>query len=94
MSEYRTTKMRGINKPAGDYMMLSPNPNDGNFELKFSTVDSYDVMIYDMLGKQVYRASVVNSDLMRIAELKLAPGNYTVTAMSAMRKYVKKITVQ
>ncbi len=94
MSEYRTTKMRGINKPAGDYMMLSPNPNDGNFELKFSTVDSYDVMIYDMLGKQVYRASVVNSDLMRIAELKLAPGNYTVTAMSATRKYIKKMTVQ
>ena len=80
--------------------VLYPNPNDGNFKVRFNTftVNDFSLLIYDMLGKQVYNEELksFSGTYDKEPDIKLNPSVYFLELRTADKKVLKreKIVVQ
>jgi subtilisin-like proprotein convertase family protein len=88
----------GINENTFQDFALYPNPNDGNFTVKFSTASSEDVAIdvYDMRGRQIYTNEFSNNGAFNqtIDLNTVQSGVYLVSISSGDTKMVKRIIVE
>ncbi len=81
-------------------LILSPNPNDGNFNIKFtskSTSAKIKITVYDALGKQLYEQEFVNNgDLNENIQLETKPqdGIYFLRLDDGQKQKVAKFIVQ
>lgn len=60
---------------------INPNPNNGNFEIKFEKVlhEKIDLVICDIHGREVYRLSnMLNRDRIVMDLSKLSSGCYSI----------------
>ena len=67
---------------------LYPNPNHGNFQLKFPDEDMYDVTVINYLGIKVYHSMASNSNN-EIHLTHIPKGNYILKCMN--KNYDKTI---
>ena len=77
---------------------LYPNPNNGNFNIQFTSTssDEIKVNVNDIRGREIYSKSYTNNGLFN-ENLQLSnvqSGVYLVTVQDGARKEVKKIVVQ
>ncbi len=63
-----------------DHFFLYPNPNDGNFNIKFGVLKSSDIILtlYSMLGQQMYTERLPNfsGNYNKALDVKLSPSIY------------------
>ena len=81
-----------------DNFSIYPNPNNGNFNIKFNSQSSNDieVIVHDIRGRQVYNKSF-NSDSVFNQNIQLnnvESGIYIVTVKDGDRKENKKIVIE
>lgn len=77
---------------------LSPNPNNGDFELRLTGIESNSVKIhvYDLIGKEVYQTteSSTNGSLEKKINLsELSNGAYLLNVVSEKGKYNTKLII-
>jgi hypothetical protein len=88
-----------LNRNSTDALLVFPNPFDGH-SLNFSLTrneGTLQVMIYDMLGKQVYADKKQNYtyELVNVQmDMPLIPGMYMLHILSEKGVYKKKIIVK
>jgi len=92
---WTVTAPNGINELTGDGIVsLYPNPLTSSSILKLnSQLNNAEVIIYDMLGKEMLRKTVAGSS-MEIEKGSLQSGVYFVTVRSEERQWVQKIVVE
>jgi len=87
-----------INENTFQDFVLYPNPNNGNFTVKFSTVNSDDVTIevYDMRGRQIYTNEFSNNgNFNESIDLNtVQSGVYLVSVSNGDTKLVKRIIIE
>ncbi|AOW08935.1 zinc-dependent metalloprotease [Flavobacterium gilvum] len=78
--------------------VLYPNPNKGNFNIRFSSSNTTDiqVLVTDLSGRKIYDKKFANTgDFNQNIQLKnAAAGTYIVTVVDGDRKEVSKIIVK
>jgi len=81
-----------------DNFVIYPNPNNGNFNVQFSSNSSNEikVFVHDLRGREIYTNKYNNSGLFNeTLQLNNAQsGIYLVTVQDGDRKEVKKIVVE
>lgn len=81
-----------------DNFSLFPNPNNGNFNIKFNSTSNNEIAInvHDMRGRQVFSRTYQNSGLFdqNLQLNNVQAGVYLVTVQDGNKKEVKKIVVQ
>jgi hypothetical protein len=77
---------------------LYPNPNNGDFTVKFTSSSTNDIKInvHDMRGRQVYEKSFSNTGVFNqnINLSKVEAGIYLVSIVDGAKKTVKRIVVE
>ena len=77
---------------------LFPNPNSGNFNVKFTSDSSNDIKInvHDMRGRQVYEKSFSNTGVFNqnVTLNKVEAGIYLVSIIDGAKKTVKRIVIE
>jgi hypothetical protein len=77
---------------------LYPNPNNGTFNVQFTSTSSNEVKInvHDMRGREIYNNSFQNNGLFNesLQLNNVQAGIYLVTVQDGARKEVKKIVVE
>jgi hypothetical protein len=91
----RTT---GIDQHASAVINLYPLPNDGQFNVSFTTTseESFSIKVYNSLGVKIYEEPKVdvNGSLNKVIDLRPVPnGVYTVIFENSQNQVVKKIVV-
>jgi len=75
-----------------------PNPNKGNFNVKFTTTSTsgVKVMVHDLLGRKLFENKFENeSNFNKNIQLKnVQPGLYLLTVIDGNRKEVRKIVIE
>jgi subtilisin-like proprotein convertase family protein len=78
--------------------VLYPNPNKGNFTVRFTSANSAGVVVLvnDMLGRKIYENKFENKgDFNENIQLKnVTPGVYLVSVIDGNRKGVSKIVIE
>lgn len=79
-------------------LTVVPNPNNGNFEVKFNSTSSNDIFInvYDMSGREIFAKSYPSQSLFsqNIQLDNVQAGVYLVNVQDGNQKAVKKIVVK
>ena len=82
-----------VNEYIGNDFILKPNPSNGNFNLKFYSVEdlpSY-VKIFDNDGKEILHQEVINGSTTQTIQVKIANGvYYVVTGKNKTNKLIIK----
>ena len=77
---------------------IYPNPNTGNFNIKFNSTSGNEIAInvYDLRGRQVFNKTYQNTGLFdqNLQLESVQAGVYLVTVQDGDKKVVKKIIVQ
>lgn len=77
---------------------LYPNPNNGNFNIKFKSLTNNEIaiLVHDIRGRQVYSKQFQNTGFFEqnIQLSGIQSGVYLVTVQDGERKEVKKIVVE
>lgn len=75
-----------------------PNPNKGNFNVKFTTTSTsgVEVLVHDLLGRKLFENKFENeSNFNKNIQLKnVQPGLYLLTVIDGNRKEVRKIVIK
>ena len=79
-------------------MNVYPNPNDGQFTIEFSGIESgnANISLFDMLGKEFYQEtrSIDNSmNLIKMQLNKIPKGEYFLVVKTAKNKYLNKLII-
>ena len=78
--------------------VLSPNPNNGNFNVQFNSTTGNEIKInvHDIRGREIFNKSYQNNGLFNenLQLNNVQSGIYLVTVQDGARKEVKKIVVQ
>ncbi|UGS23827.1 zinc-dependent metalloprotease [Flavobacterium channae] len=78
--------------------ILSPNPNNGNFNIQFNSTTGNEIKInvHDIRGREIFNKSYQNNGLFNenLQLNNVQSGIYLVTVQDGSRKEVKKIVVQ
>ena len=78
--------------------MVYPNPNNGDFNVKFSSNSNEEIKIgvHDMRGREIFNRSYANTGLIdqNLQLDDVQAGVYLVTVQDGNRKEVKKIVVE
>ncbi len=73
--------------------IIYPNPNSGNFTLKYNSSEAKEINIYNLQGEKIYSKWIVNASAnVNISNLK--PGSYLVTLTVEDEVLTKRIIVQ
>ena len=88
----------GVSEQAGNQIIVSPNPSNGNFKLTFNVAKSFvaDLFVRNANGSTVYSESnvTISNDLTKtIRATGLASGVYFLTIQNGDNKLVKKILI-
>jgi subtilisin-like proprotein convertase family protein len=77
---------------------LYPNPNNGNFNIKFNSSSSNEIKVgvHDMRGTQIYTSTFQNTGLIdqNLQLNNVQAGVYLVTVQDGNKKEVKKIVIE
>jgi hypothetical protein len=77
---------------------LYPNPNNGNFTVKFTSASNNDIKInvHDMRGREVYEKSFSNTGAFNqnINLDKMQAGIYLVSIIDGTKRTVKRIIIE
>jgi hypothetical protein len=77
---------------------LYPNPNNGNFNIQFTSVSSngVKVLVHDLLGRKLFENKFEsNSNFNENVQLKnVQPGLYLLTVIDGDREEVRKIVIE
>ena len=77
---------------------IYPNPNNGNFNVKFnsSTSNEIGVFVHDIRGREIYNKQFQNTGFIEqnIQLSSVQSGVYLVTVQDGDRKEVKKIVIR
>jgi hypothetical protein len=100
-SSYSELEVVEFNSMIGFNFKIYPNPNNGEgFSVKINKSKSFKlfVVMYDMLGKELYSKVIITSDSHEDVyaiepSQKLKPGVYLVTATSNNETYKKRLIV-
>ena len=70
--------LTGINTPnvSNSEFFIYPNPNDGKFTLKELGIRNYELGIYDVMGREVYKTSISGTESKSIDVSELNNGIY------------------
>jgi hypothetical protein len=84
------------NNEISKQITLSPNPNDGNFNLnvKEARINRVQFVVSDINGKVVYTARGENEDSFDFKLTNLPAGNYTLSIDSDKGKAVKRFIIK
>ncbi|MFV5700329.1 reprolysin-like metallopeptidase [Flavobacterium sp. XS2P12] len=78
--------------------VLYPNPNNGNFNIQFTSVSSngVKVLVHDLLGRKLFENKFEsNSNFNENVQLKnVQPGLYLLTVIDGDREEVRKIVIE
>lgn len=84
-------------KSTNDKLLVTPNPNNGNFTIDFSSKGDYPITItvFDMTGKVIYQQSLQhnNRSLIQISDVTLASGLYNAQISSNKDIWNKKVMI-
>lgn len=75
-----------------DSMDISPNPMKDQFSISGLTTQNNDMVIYDVLGKQVHTQQNITNQTIYVPSLKA--GIYIMTISSGDQKTTKKLIIQ
>ena len=79
-------------------LSIAPNPNSGNFSVKFNSTSNQDVLInvYDISGRQIFAKSYPNQSIFaqNIQLNNVQSGVYLVNIQEGTKKSVRKIVIQ
>lgn len=88
----------GIDENSFQDFSLYPNPNNGDFTVKFTSTSSNDVKInvHDIRGRKVYEKSYFNTGAFNqnVNLGKTQSGVYLVTIVDGEKKIVKRIVIE
>ncbi|MFA9213882.1 MAG: PKD domain-containing protein, partial [Candidatus Methylacidiphilales bacterium] len=75
-----TTGVNNVNNIVPNFTLF-PNPNKGSFKVEVSNLNTNngDLIIVDMLGREVYKSTFLNkmpSNIIELSNLNIAPGTY------------------
>ncbi|MBK7965679.1 MAG: T9SS type A sorting domain-containing protein [Bacteroidetes bacterium] len=86
----------GIDDPIVKATTISiyPNPNNGTFNLSNPYLKSFDISIYDVLGKAIYKTTVQGSSSISIDENNMEPGIYFIACQNPDASQVIKMIKQ
>ena len=78
-------------------MVLYPNPNNGSFNIQFSSNSGNDIKvnIHDVRGREIFNKSYNNNGLFNenLQLNNVQSGIYLVTVQDGARKEIKKIVI-
>jgi subtilisin-like proprotein convertase family protein len=81
-----------------DNLTIAPNPNSGNFNVKFDSTSDKDIQIdvYDISGRQIFAKSYPNQSVFNqnIQLDQVQSGVYLVTIQDGNQKSVRKMVIQ
>jgi len=78
----------------GATMKVFPNPNNGQFTVQFTNIESNtQVIIFNNLGQKVYE-TMVSGESQRIELYNIKRGIYLLKAISGQKQFDRKIMVQ
>lgn len=82
-----------------DNFTLSPNPNEGSFNISLSSDSTNDVsiIVYDMIGRQIFSKEYINNQSLfnqKISLNSLQPGVYFVNVSDGIKFNSEKIIVK
>jgi Secretion system C-terminal sorting domain len=73
---------------------IYPNPNNGNFTLEFSNLNSRaEIRIFNAIGATIYRSMIKEQDQQKINLSGIKKGLYFVKVMDGKEQMVKKMIV-
>jgi len=76
-------------------LSLFPNPNNGTFNLSFSScIKSCEISVFDVLGKVIYQKMMMNDNQVFIDVSNCAKGAYLVRASSDRMSIAKRIIIE
>ena len=79
-------------------LTIAPNPNAGNFNVKFESTSDQDILInvYDVSGRQIFTKSYANQGVFaqNIQLDNVQAGVYLVNIQDGKQKSVRKIIIQ
>jgi hypothetical protein len=75
-------------------IIVSPNPNDGLFNITMPFGKSYSLVVYDIQGKKVYEEQSINTEQKNIDLTKNSSGIYLLNFTIDGKSYTKKIVKQ
>ncbi|MGH2664601.1 reprolysin-like metallopeptidase [Flavobacterium sp.] len=88
----------GVDENSLQDFSLYPNPNNGDFTVKFTSASSNDIKVnvHDMRGRKVYEKSFANTGAFNqnISLDSVQSGIYLVSIIDGAKKTVKRIVVQ
>jgi hypothetical protein len=94
----QTITLLGTQSNYFDNFSLFPNPNDGNFTVKFNSNSGNDINIavYDIRGRSIFDNSYQNNGLFeQTLQLdKVQSGIYLVNIQDGDKKITKKIVIE
>jgi hypothetical protein len=71
-----------------------PNPNNGQFTLELSNIDSNaSVCIYNLLGTRVYQSAITENNSQKVDLLGIKKGIYIVKITDRKEQFTKKVIV-
>lgn len=70
-----------------------PNPNHGQFTIEVPDQTTYDLVVYNMLGENIYQEQNISSSRQTIELNTITPGIYVVHLVIDQRKVFRKICV-
>ncbi len=74
-------------------LIIYPNPNRGNFNLKYNTSEAKEITIYNLQGERVY-SNWVESGTTNVNISNLKPGSYLVTLIVQEGILTQRLIVQ
>ncbi|MCL9808120.1 T9SS type A sorting domain-containing protein [Flavobacterium luminosum] len=81
-----------------DNFSLYPNPNKGNFTVKFDpeTNDKINIDVYDLRGRQIFERSYVNNGTFNqeVNLNNISSGVYLITISNGQKKTTKRIVIE
>jgi PKD repeat protein len=91
-----TTNTSAKNQVYTNNFSVYPNPNTGNFILKYTTTHHSELRVTDMLGKIIY-TEMVNANELKSKEINLSDvkaGVYLLTITNQNEKIVSKLIIE
>lgn len=80
-----------------DNLSISPNPNNGNFNISFDNISNNDIKISinDINGRKIFRKNFSNSSIFsQDIQLEAQAGVYFITIQNGDRNVVKRIIIE